>query len=452
MTQVTPRSIIIIGSGVFGLSTALSLSKRKSFAATSIILLEASPTIPCSGAASVDDSRILRTDYGNATYSALAHDARKLWRDTTLTGWGGDGRYRESGFALIADGEKGKAYVNRCLDNIRVLESRGVCGVGQIEVLDGLEAVQRATGGLLPGDWGYVNWGSGWAQATKVMAWAFSQLDKQRVDVRLGAEVVALLTAPSEGQHQKKRVTGVKLANGDELEADLVVVAAGAWSSKLVDLRGRTEATGQILTYLRLEEEEERRLARVPVVMSMATGIYAIPQQDGVLKVGRNGYGYRNPVHVRTPAVLRKDSHAVSDTIEVSVPRMGVSVPMEGQEACREVLKPFGLKGDRDFERTRVCWYTDTQAGNFIISPHPDHDGSLFIATGGSGHAFKFFPVIGDKIVDAIEGCLDPDLKALWAWPEEAVQKFAWEIRPDGSRGGRMNMILDAELEITSVA
>ncbi|KAI0103260.1 FAD dependent oxidoreductase-domain-containing protein [Nemania sp. FL0031] len=278
------------------------------------------------------------------------------------------------------------------------------------------------------------------------MTWAFSQLEKQRVDVRLGAEVVTLLAAPPEGQQQKKRIAVVKLANGDELEADLVVVAAGAWSSKLVDLRGRTEATGQILTYLRLREDEEKRSASAPVVMSMATGIYAIPQQDGVLKVGRNGYGYRNPVRVRAPAVLRKDIHAASDIIEVSVPRMGVPVPTEGQEACREVLKPFGLGDDRDFERTRVCWYTDTQAGNFIISPHPDHDGSLFIATGGSGHAFKFFPVIGDKIVDAIGGCLDPELKALWAWPDEAVQKFAWEIRPDGSRGGRMNMILDAEL------
>lgn len=192
------------------------------------------------------------------------------------------------------------------------------------------------------------------------MTWAFSQLEEQRVDVRLGAEVVALLAAPPDCQQQKKRITGVKLANGDELEADLVVVAAGAWSSKLVDLRGRTDATGQILTYLRLREDEEKRLAAAPVVMSMATGIYAIPQQDGVLKVGRNGYGYRNPVRVRAPTVLRKDIHAASDNIEVSVPRMGVSVPKEGQEVCREVLKPFGLGDDRDFERTRVCWYTDT--------------------------------------------------------------------------------------------
>lgn len=84
-----------------------------------------------------------------------------MWRDTTPTGWGGDGRYRESGFALIADGERGKAYVGRCLDNIRALESRGVSGVGRIEVLDGPEAVRRVTGGILSGDWGYVNWGSG---------------------------------------------------------------------------------------------------------------------------------------------------------------------------------------------------------------------------------------------------------------------------------------------------
>lgn len=90
------------------------------------------------------------------------------------------------------------------------------------------------------------------------------------------------------------------------------------------------------------------------------------------------------------------------------------------------------------------------QEGNFLFDYHPDYDKTLFLATGGSGHGFKFFPIIGEKIADAIEGKLEPSLKELWTYPPETVDKFVWERRPDGSRGGRMGMKLDEELERTS--
>jgi len=52
--------------------------------------------------------------------------------------------------------------------------------------------------------------------------------------------------------------------------------------------------------------------------------------------------------------------------------------------------------------------------GDFIVSYHPEHEG-LFLATGGSGHGFKFFTpsldtnimVHGNK-VDPAGGCHHP--------------------------------------------
>lgn len=81
--------------------------------------------------------------------------------------------------------------------------------------------------------------------------------------------------------------------------------------------------------------------------------------------------------------------------------------------------------------------------GNWLIDHHPSHPG-LFLATGGSGHGFKFFPVIGEKIVDAIEKRLDPELKALWQWRAHPVQDFVGT--DDGSRSGREGMLLDEEI------
>jgi sarcosine oxidase/L-pipecolate oxidase len=97
--------------------------------------------------------------------------------------------------------------------------------------------------------------------------------------------------------------------------------------------------------------------------------------------------------------------------------------------------------GNREFAQGRVCWYTDTATGDFLIDRVPSVDG-LFIATGGSGHGFKFLPVIGEKIVDAIEGTLDTELKKIWEWRE----KDEWG-EGDGSRGGPKGMQWEEELE-----
>ena len=78
-----------------------------------------------------------------------------------------------------------------------------------------------------------------------------------------------------------------------------------------------------------------------------------------------------------------------------------------------------------------------------MIDYHPRHPG-LFLATGGSGHGFKFLPVIGDKIVDAIEGLLHPELQEMWSWRKEAVKNFLGT--EDGSRRGKKGMLLDQEM------
>src|SRR5207302_2027537 len=56
---------------------------------------------------------------------------------------------------------------------------------------------------------------------------------------------------------------------------------------------------------------------------------------------------------------------------------------------------------------TRLCLYSDAFDGDFLIARHPARPG-LTVAAGGSGHAFKFAPVLGDLIADAVEGQAGP--------------------------------------------
>lgn len=60
----------------------------------------------------------------------------------------------------------------------------------------------------------------------------------------------------------------------------------------------------------------------------------------------------------------------------------------------------------------------DTWGGHLWIAADPERPG-LVLATGGSGHAFKFAPLLGDWIADAVEGGPNP-LLAKFRWRPEA--------------------------------
>ena len=59
--------------------------------------------------------------------------------------------------------------------------------------------------------------------------------------------------------------------------------------------------------------------------------------------------------------------------------------------------------GDAPTIFSRVCMYCDTFDGDFFIDRDPEHEG-LIVAAGGSGHGFKFAPVIGRIIADVAQG------------------------------------------------
>ncbi|KAE8352895.1 FAD dependent oxidoreductase [Aspergillus coremiiformis] len=428
-----PPKILIVGGGVFGLSTALSLSRRHP--TSQVTVLEASPTIPNPHGSSVDASRIVRADYSHPVYAKLANAAIECWRNTD---WGAeDNRYVQSGLLLVypEGNTNGKEYASKSYHNVKQLERNNV------ELLSSKNDILRvapAYGEELNVAGGYVNWGSGWSDAEAGVRYAKKLLDEEgKVSFKTG-EVQSLLYADQSADSSQRKVTGVLLANGSSLTADLVVLATGAWTAKLVDLRGRAISTGQAVAFLRISDEEQQRLENMPTILNFATGFFIIPPRKNLLKIARHAYGYVNPQHVPVPGVE-------GTTMEVSLPENGVPVPLEGEDALRSALRQLlPSLGDRPFVETRVCWYTDTPEGHFIITYHPDHP-NLFLATGGSGHGYKFLPVLGDKIVDALEGRLEPELQDLWQWPAAVEGEF----EGDGSRSGPKGLRLMEELAKT---
>lgn len=485
--EQTPESILIVGSGLFGLSTAWSLASRPRFAKTSITVVDdAHGSFPPDDSASVDASRIVRADYADAHYSALGAEAQRKWRRQGDDEFGGQGRYFQNGFLLMgstgpgapAQGKKsGIEYVRMSRDNVsRIAEAQQASGSDdepdRIETFETRAALQEYIGTAgNPGDWGYVNRLSGWSDNSKAMRWMFGKVrDTGRVSF-VDAKVTELVTAPGTDGRKKRRVTGARLADGRVLSADAVMVAAGAWTGSLVDLRGRCEATGQVMAYVRITPEEEARLGDRPTIMNLSNGQFIIPPRDGLLKVARHGFGYLNPRVVRRalpPAPLGDANSDERPDIVASVPRtsrdpdgdLGAAVPYEANGVLRQALVDL-LPRDMDLHRrpwhkARLCWYSDTRDADWLVDWHPGYQG-LFVATGDSGHGFKFLPVIGDRLADVLEG-KGGALADKWRW-KDVEDDGCGKVGPDGvfrgiatddgSRGGRVNMILDEELRRT---
>lgn len=72
-----------------------------------------------------------------------------------------------------------------------------------------------------------------------------------------------------------------------------------------------------------------------------------------------------------------------------------------------------GLKG-QPIVATRVCQVEQSDNGHFIVDRHPDLSG-VWIAGGGSGHAFKMGPVLGEYLAARVLGrATDPAADALF--------------------------------------
>ena len=190
---------------------------------------------PSPDAASIDSSRIIRADYADPAYAALGAEAQVEWRKRDRpTDLGAQGRYHESGLLLVADqgstrlpkeGEDkytmtGMDYVRFSWENVLSLASSGAALADSVRELPDADAIRTRLGtGGTSGSWGYINEGSGWANAEASMVWLFNRV-KETGRVSFVSGKVASL------DHHGTRVTGVKLSDGRSLSADLVVLAA----------------------------------------------------------------------------------------------------------------------------------------------------------------------------------------------------------------------------------
>ena len=374
------QSILIVGAGVFGLTAALALRER----GWRVTLLDPGP-VPTPTAASTDISKVVRMDYGaDELWTELGRKSLERW-----PGWNresGQPLFHNDGFLVLSRAPMQPGGFE--FESFKLLTAQG----DKLARLNSslIAARFRAWAAERYPD-GYLNPTGGWAESGRVIGWLAQKARREGVPVVERCAFARLLENGSQ-------VVGVQAQDGREFRADLTLLATGAWTPTLLpELADVMWATGQPVLHFRVAHPAEWQAPRFPVWAADIgrTGWYGFPAlADGTLKVANHGPGRR--VHPDAPR-------------EVS--------PADEPRFRAFLRDTFPSLADAPLIGTRLCLYCDTFDGNFWLDHHPQRPG-LFVAAGDSGHAFKFAPVLGDLIADAVE-----------RQQQGATRRFSWRER-----------------------
>ncbi len=361
------RTALVLGAGIMGLSTAWALSR----AGVAVRVIE-QDEVPNPRGSSVDDHRLIRHAYGTqAGYMRMVDPAYAAWE--MLFREAGERPYVATGVLALAETtgtwlQDSRAALRGDARDVEDLTAAQVAAAYPFLVPEGIhDAFRLGPGGVL----------------------------LARDIVRMLARLLRARGVPIERAcatgFDADRAT-LTLAGGATLEADLLVLAAGPWNTRLVPgLAARVRPTRQVVVRLAPPPGLAEAWARAPMLLDLAEdgGFYAVPPVAGTpLKIG---------------------DHRFAVTVDPDASR-------EVSPAEAEAILDLARHRIRDLESYRVlsaaaCWYDVEPGERFILEKA---GARAFVMSGFSGHGFKFGPVLGLALARAAR---DPALAgALAAW------------------------------------
>jgi glycine/D-amino acid oxidase-like deaminating enzyme len=242
---------------------------------------------------------------------------------------------------------------------------------------------------------GYFNPRAGWVESGRVMTRLIDEAKLAGVEVHAGDPAARLL---EEGSW----VAGIVTASGARVHGDVVLVAAGAWTPSIVpQVSAAIWPVAQPVFHLAPRDPAPWRPPAFPVWAAAIaeSGWYGFPANaSGIVKIANHGPGRR---------------------VDPDAPRV---IAAEDEDRLREFLRESlpGLAG-APLAAAKTCLYSDSFDGDFFIGLDPERPG-LAVASGDSGHGFKFAPVLGAVIADAIE-----------EKPSRFTARFRWR-RPEARK------------------
>jgi len=354
---------IVVGAGVIGSAAAMHLALRGK-----TLLLEQFEFLHGQGS-SHGGSRIYRHAYEDVNHVRLAQAAGGAWLQ--LEERGGERLLFPTGGLDVAGAGS---------QELRVLLGALAAAGRPASLLSGHEVSARFPAYTLDEDFEAVyQEDAGLLAAERAVATLQRYAAAEGAVLRERERVVDVRQAPTHVDVITER---------ERYEAGKVVVAAGAWLSQLVAMAGvRLKVIAQQVCYLRTGDDAARfDLTRMPIFIDRsrpsAGTLYGLPvfELPHAVKVGD---------HTGAPAA-----------------RVGVDLDRRPRDAdpvwarqtatgARRLLG--GLSGE--VVAAATCLYTMSPDERFIIDVLPDMP-DVIVAGAGSGHAFKFGPLLGEAVAD----------------------------------------------------
>ncbi|KAK6698904.1 hypothetical protein SNK03_011658 [Fusarium graminearum] len=383
-------SVLIIGGGVFGTSTAYHLAQR-GYTNVTVVDRFAAPSRDSAG---TDLNKVIRADYPNPHYAKLGLETLGVWKDPASLF---KGLYRETGWIM-----GGHPETNQWLENAKILADKN--GREGVEYLskDEMKAMWPALTGEFPGWTNLHSPQAGWVPSGQALLRMAKAAEAMGVRYITGAsgQIKTLV-------YDNKTCKGAIAANGQYHSADKIIVSAGASLPALIKgARTDVRAETSVICVIKLAPDEIEKYKDIPIIDDFEQGIIFPPDENGLIKLCSVRLVTNYADHEHTGASVL---HSIGDYPFDGCPR---ELEVEIREFVRDMIPELA---DRPFVHTRMCWDGMATDLNFRICPYPGTE-NLIIATAGSNHGFKFLPIIGKYVADLLEDKLDPGLQDLWRW------------------------------------
>jgi sarcosine oxidase len=361
----------VVGAGVFGLGTSIEAASR----GLRVAIVDRE-SIPNPRAASFGASRKIKSTYADASYARLGLAAMRAWQRIE----------RDAGEQLFVP--LGNLVYSTVRDSpvVETQARQSEAAGGVVERLDEAMLRERFPQFRLAVSAAFEP-AAGFLRATVAVAALVALARRVGVSV-YEAMPVARLNLDAERP-------GAILVDGRALAGERLIVAAGAWSPRLVP---------QLRPLIRLQRVGNAYLTGLPA--SFDAG--ALPPFS---VAETNFYGFPR---WRTDRVKIGWHDGGEDTDDPETDRT-TATPRFLDAVSRFLADHFGLALPASSVEGVSCMYDVTPTSDFLIDYVPGSR-RVFAVTGGSGHGFKFGSIVGRMAMDRLEGSGD-------SW----LPQFGWQ-------------------------
>ncbi len=357
LMQSNTSDVIVVGGGAMGTATAFELVKR----GHSVRLFEQFAIGHDLGSSHGYSRIIRRAYYEHPDYVPFVDRAYELWRALEKTV--GESLLEITG--IVEMGAPGSPLITGSLLSCRQHNIPH-------ELLNAAQITSRFRQFAVP------DWMRGvWQKDAGILA-----VERCILAFRLAAKNAGAML------HEEEEVLSIDPQNSGvtvrtrkgSYSAAKVVVCAGSWAGKmLADLKLPLCVTRQPLGFFTPKKREPFELGKFPLFLMELYGhnFYGFPF-FGVdcVKVASHSHGKIVTPETVDRAFSAADEAELRDFLEAHIP-----------DAAGRLN--FG----------KICLYTNTPDGDFILDAHPRHP-HILIAAGFSGHGFKFASVVGETMAE----------------------------------------------------